>query len=83
MARKRPPRITVYTGSRCPHCAQLKRWLTEQGLSFREACVDRDARAAKDFARLGARSVPVTLIGDTRIDGFQPARLRAALGPGS
>lgn len=43
--------------------------------------MQRDARAQKAYARLGARGVPVILIGETRVDGFDRKRLDAALRP--
>lgn len=73
------PRITLFSTRRCPHCRQLKQYLQRQGLRFQELDVERDPRAQKRFARLGARGVPVVLIGDTRIDGFDRGRLDAAL----
>ena len=75
----KPPRITLYSTHRCPHCRQLKAWLRQRGLSFREFDIERNARALREFQRLGARGVPVLLIGERRVDGFDPARLRRLL----
>ncbi len=73
------PRITLYTTRNCPHCRRARQYLQHKGLRFRELDVERDLRAQKAFARLGARGVPVIMIGDTRIDGFDRRRLDAAL----
>lgn len=73
------PRITLYSARNCPHCLQAKQYLQRRGLRFQEFDVERNPRAQKAFARLGARGVPVILIGDTRIDGFDRRRLDAAL----
>jgi glutaredoxin-like YruB-family protein len=77
----RQPRITLYSAGNCPHCRHAKQYLQRKGLLFRELDVQRDARARKAYARLGSRGVPVILIGETRIDGFDPKRLDAALRP--
>jgi glutaredoxin-like YruB-family protein len=69
------PRITLYTTGNCPHCRQARQYLQRRGLRFQEFDVQHDTRARKAFARLGARGVPVILIGATRIDGFDRKRL--------
>lgn len=74
------PRITLYSTRNCAHCQQAKQYLQQKGLRFQELDIQQNARAQKDFARLGARGVPVILIGDTRIDGFDRRRLDAVLG---
>ena len=64
------PRITLYSTRDCPHCRHAKQYLQQKGMHFQELDVQQNARAHKMFARLGARGVPVIMIGDTRIDGF-------------
>ena len=69
------PRITLFTAPHCPHCRQVKQYLRQKGLRFQELDIQKSPRAQKAFARLGARGVPVLLVGDTRIDGFDRRRL--------
>lgn len=71
------PRITLYSTRRCPHCERVRQYLQNKGLRFRELDVQTDPRAQKAFARLGARGVPVVMIGDERVDGFDRRRLDA------
>jgi len=73
------PRITLYTTRNCPQCRLAKQYLQQKGLRFQEFDVQQNVRAQKAFARLGARGVPVIMIGETRIDGFDRRRLDAAL----
>lgn len=73
------PRITLYSTSRCAHCKQARQWLKQRGLRFQEFDIERNQRAFKDYQRLGARGVPVLLINQQRIDGFDPKRLEAVL----
>ncbi len=73
------PRITLYSTSNCPHCRQAKQYLERRGLRFQILDVQRNARAQKAFARLGARGVPLIVIGETHIDGFDKRRLDALL----
>ena len=73
------PRITLYSSPRCAHCRQARQYLERSGLRFQEFDVQGNPRAQKAFAKLGARGVPVILVGDTRIDGFDKRRLDQAL----
>ncbi len=79
-SRGKAPRITLYGTRGCIHCRRLREWLRARGLTFRELDVERDRRAAREFQRLGARGVPVLLVGDRRIDGFDLRRLKQLLG---
>lgn len=76
---KKAPRVTLYSSANCPHCRQLKQYLKNRQVRFTEADISRNQRAWREFQRLGARGVPVTLVGDTRIDGFQPEKLAKIL----
>ena len=49
-------------------------------MEFVERDVDRDRAAMDDLRALGLRSVPVTVVGDTRIVGFRARELAEALG---
>ncbi len=72
-------RITLYSTRNCPHCRQAKAYLQNKGVRFQELEVQQNARAQKAFSRLGARGVPVIMVGETRIDGFDRKRLDQAL----
>jgi glutaredoxin len=69
------PRITLYTTRSCAHCRQLKAWLKQQAVPFREFDIEDNARAFKDFQRLGGRGVPLLLVGQEKIRGFNPNTL--------
>jgi len=73
------PRITLYSTRQCSNCRQAKQFLQQKGLRFQEWDIERNQRAFKEFQRLGARGVPVILIGTQRIDGFDRKRLESAL----
>jgi glutaredoxin len=75
----KPPRITLYSSRQCPACRQARDYLRQRGLDFQEFDIRSNLRAQKALARLGVRSVPVILVGDTRIDGFDRRKLQQAL----
>lgn len=77
--KNRSPRITLYTTPGCSHCRQLKHWLQQHHVPFREMDVQRSSRALREFQRHGGRGVPLLLVGETRITGFEPKRLAGHL----
>ena len=79
MARPRSPRVLLFSSGHCAYCERTRELLQSLGVGYEDLDVSRSRRAAARFRRLGARGVPVLLIGDRRIDGFQPEVIRRAL----
>jgi glutaredoxin len=67
-------RVVLYSAANCPHCNRAKAFLAREGIAFREMDVGSSPRARKELERLGARGVPVLLVGESRLDGFDEQR---------
>lgn len=68
--------VIVYSTPTCPWCDRLKGYLREKGVSYEERDVSRDREAARRMIELtGQRSVPVTVVGDRVIVGYDRAEL--------
>ncbi len=62
-------------------CRQAKEFLSSQGVAFRDVNVMEDAEARLDLIRLtGQMAVPVIVVGDQVVRGFDKPRLRTLLG---
>jgi len=57
----------------------VKAWLSQNGVTFLERNVDVDLDAYHALLARGAKSVPLTIVGDAEIAGYQPERLAAVL----
>jgi glutaredoxin len=57
----------------------VKELLSQEGVSFTAKNVDEDDRAYDELLARGFRTVPVTVIGNRAIAGFDPDALKAAL----
>lgn len=57
----------------------MKEFLSRAGRPFTVRNVDEDLSAYQDLIARGFRAVPVTIIGDTAIKGFDEEALRRAL----
>jgi glutaredoxin len=58
----------------------VKELLSRAGVSFTSTNVDEDERAYEALRARGFRTVPVTVIGDRVIAGFDPVALADAIG---
>jgi glutaredoxin len=57
----------------------VKEFLSREGHTFEARNIEEDDAAYDELMKMGARTVPVTVIDDQIITGFDQARLRAAL----
>jgi glutaredoxin 3 len=75
----RQHRIVIFTSSTCAWCEALKRYLQKHRFRYRELDVSRDPRAAKELERRGIRSVPVALIDNHPVLGFDREKINRLL----
>ena len=73
------PRIIIFTGATCPWCNHVKQYLKEKRFRFREVDVERDPEGAREMRRRNIMGVPVVLINNRPIVGFDKAKIDKAL----
>ncbi len=54
-------------------------YLSQKGIPYTEKNVARDPEAVQELVSMGLRSLPVILIGEERLSGFNPTAIDAAL----
>ncbi len=63
--------VLVYTTPTCPYCHAVKQFLTQKRIPFVERNVASDPQAAREMVqRSGPQGVPVTIVDDDVIVGF-------------
>ncbi|WBW50190.1 glutaredoxin family protein [Peptoniphilus equinus] len=73
-------KVTVYTSNTCPYCTMAKDYLNDRGVEFVEKNVQNDAEARSELLEKGYTGVPVIVVGDEEIVGFDKHKLDSALG---
>lgn len=69
-------RVVVFSTPTCPHCVNVKRYLKQQGVRFKDVDVSRDSRAAAEMVRkTGQQGVPQLWINNRPIVGFDRAKI--------
>jgi glutaredoxin-like YruB-family protein len=72
--------VKVYSTPTCPWCRKAKEYLAEKGVQFTDFNVAEDRAKLQEMVQLtGQRGVPVIVIDDEMIVGFDQARIDQAL----
>ena len=71
--------ITVYSSNMCGACEMVKEFLRLRGKEFFERNVSVDMQGRKELLELGFDATPVTVIGDSVVEGFDVDKIDAAL----
>lgn len=72
-------KVIVYTSSTCPYCVAAKNFLHENSVEFEERNVSESEEARNELIEKGYRGVPVIVVGEEEVVGFEEDRLRGLL----
>ncbi len=76
----RQPRVVVFSTPTCSWCKRLKDYLKKNKIKFKDVDVSRDQSGARDMVRrTGQQGVPVTLINNRPIIGFNKNEINKLL----
>jgi len=75
------PKVIVFSTPTCSFCNAAKRYFRVKKIKFTDVDVSRDQRAARDMQRrTGQTGVPVILINNRPIVGFDKPKINRMLG---
>ncbi|MGB2814473.1 MAG: Uxx-star family glutaredoxin-like (seleno)protein [Dehalococcoidales bacterium] len=73
-------KVIVYSTPTCPYCKRVKDYLTQKGVAFSDYNVAEDREKAKEMIDKSKQmGVPVIVIGDDVVVGFNQAKLDSLL----
>jgi glutaredoxin len=75
------PQVVMYATSWCPYCAKTRAFFKHHAIEYTEYDIERDPEANARYRRLGGDGVPLILVGEVTVRGFNEPRLRSILGP--
>jgi glutaredoxin len=70
----------MYATDWCPHCARAREHFRKNGIDYVEHDIEKSPQARSEHQRLGGRGVPLILVGEQRMNGFNAARFDALFG---
>ncbi len=65
--------VTMYATSWCGYCKKARNYFKANDINYTEYDIEKSRRAKTQYDALGGRGVPVILIGDKRMNGFNAA----------
>ena len=76
---RRNQRVVMYTTPTCGYCHRAKAYFNQKGVRFTEYDITKSKKARSQFNALNGRGVPLIVIGDQPIFGFNKAAINRAL----
>lgn len=74
------PKVILFTTPTCSWCRVVKQHLKKHEIRFKEIDITKDEKAARDMVRrTGQQGVPVTLIDNRPIVGFDKEKMNRLL----
>lgn len=74
------PPVRVYSQPGCSYCRRTKEYLAEHGVSYVDIDLTKDREGQKFMNRRGYTRLPVTVVGETEIEGYDLGAVARALG---
>lgn len=75
------PAVTLYATEWCGYCAATRQFFAANGIQYTELDIEKSSEAAEDHRRLGGNGVPLIVVGDDIVNGYNEARLHQLLRP--
>lgn len=71
--------VVLYGTASCPHCANARAYLKEHHIAYADFDLNGNEKAMREFKQLGGTGVPLLLVGERRVTGFNQPVIEAAL----
>lgn len=71
--------VKMYSTSWCPYCAKAREYFETANIAYSEFDIERSTVANQEYLRLNGRGVPLIVIGQQAIQGFDRHAIRKAL----
>lgn len=71
--------VTIYTSTNCEYCHQAKEFFDEKSIPYTEINISKDKEARKELMKKGFMSVPVIIINEKEMVGFDPIQVSEIL----
>ena len=72
-------RVRLLSTTWCGYCKKAAAYLRSRGTPFEELDVEKSSQGKREYDALGGRGVPIVLVGDRRMDGYDQTTLAAML----
>lgn len=67
-------KVVMYSAEWCGVCKRARSFFLDRNIPFEEYDVENTAKGKRDYKKMGAKGVPVILVGSKRLNGFSPGK---------
>lgn len=75
------PAVVLYATSWCGYCKMTREFFAANGIRYTEHDIEHSSTALQQHRKLGGKGVPLIVVGDEVIKGWNEQTLRLLLGP--
>jgi glutaredoxin len=75
------PVVVLYSTAWCGYCTATRDFFQANGIQFDELDIEKSAAGYEGHKKLGGNGVPLIVVGDSVIRGYNEAELRSSLKP--
>jgi len=72
--------VVLYATDWCGYCRKAKEFFAKNGIAYVELDIEKDGHARQMYQHLDGRGVPLIVVGETVVRGYDEAALKLALG---
>lgn len=81
VASSEQPEVVLYATSWCGYCKMTREFFAANGIRYTEQDIERSSAAYQQHKKLGGNGVPLIVVGDEVIKGWNEQGLRQVLAP--
>ena len=63
-------KVVMYSAEWCGVCKKAKKYFKANNIPYKDYDIEKSSKGKKDYKKLGAKGVPVILVGKKRLNGF-------------
>ena len=75
------PAVVMYATTWCGYCAAAREFFAANGIRYVERDIEQSSVFRDELRRLGGNGVPLIVVGEETVNGYNEARLRGLLKP--
>jgi len=69
----RPKKVVMYSAEWCGVCKQAKSYFRQNNIRYTNYDIEKNESAKQRYKKMGAKGVPVIIVGKQRMNGFSAA----------
>lgn len=63
-------KVVIFSASWCGYCKKAKMYFKKKNIQYTDYDIEKSAKGKRLYKQLGAKGVPVILVGNKRMNGF-------------